>query len=60
MLKSIIIMSILVFIIDLIPFSSTLLDQVEVQTSELYPVLNALGPRLYTEIQKVTAIILPG
>ena len=60
MLKSIIIMSILVFVIDLIPFSSSLLEQVEVQTSELYPVLDALGPRLYTEIQKITAIILPG
>jgi membrane protein required for colicin V production len=60
MFKSIIIMSILVFIIDLIPFSSTLLEQVEVQTSELYPILNALGPRLYAEIQKITAIILPG
>ena len=60
LLKSIIIMSILVFVIDMIPFSSFLLDQVEVQTSELYTVLNALGPRLYTEIQKITAIILPG
>ncbi len=60
MLKSIIIMSILVFIIDLIPFSSSLLEQVEVQTSELYPVLNTLGPRLYAEIQKITAITLPG
>ena len=59
-LKSIIIMSILVFVIDLIPFSSILLEQVEVQTSELYPVLDALGPRLYTEIQKITAIFLPG
>ena len=60
MLKSIIIMSILVFIIDLIPFSSSLLEQVEVQTSELYPLLNTLGPQLYAEIQKITAIILPG
>jgi membrane protein required for colicin V production len=60
MLKSIIIMSILVFVIDLIPFSSVLLEQVEVQTSELYPILNALGPRLYDEIQKITSILLPG
>ena len=60
MLKSIIIMSIIVFIIDLIPFSSTLLEQVEVQTSELYPILNALGPRLYSEIQTLAEIILPG
>jgi len=59
-LKSIIIMSILVFIIDLIPFSSVLLEEVEVQTSQLYPILNALGPQLYAEIQKITAIILPG
>ena len=60
MLKSIIIMSILVFVIDMIPFSSLLLDQVEVQTSEFYPILNALGPRLYEEIQKLTATIIPG
>jgi len=60
MLKSVIIMSILVFVIDMIPFSSTLLEQIEVQTSELYPILNALGPQLYSEIQKITAIILPG
>lgn len=60
MLKSIIIMSIIVFIIDLIPFSSTLMDQVEVNSSQLYPVLDALGPRLYTEIQKLTTVFLPG
>jgi membrane protein required for colicin V production len=60
MLKSIIIMSILVFVVDMIPFSSTLLEQIEVQTSDLYPLLNALGPRLYTEIQQITAFILPG
>jgi len=60
MIKSVIIMSILVFVIDMIPFSSYLLEQVEVQTSELYPVLNALGPRLYEEIQKLTAIIISG
>ena len=60
MIKSVIIMSILVFVIDMIPFSSYLLEQVEVQTSEIYPVLNALGPRLYEEIQKLTAIIISG
>jgi membrane protein required for colicin V production len=60
LIKGIIILSILVFVIDMIPFSSYLLDQIEVQTSELYPVLNALGPHLYTEIQKITSIILPG
>jgi membrane protein required for colicin V production len=60
MIKSVIIMSILVFVIDMVPFSSYLLEQVEVQTSELYPVLNALGPRLYEEIQKLTAIIISG
>ena len=58
--KSVIIMSILVFVIDLIPFSSFLLEQVEVKTSVLYPILNALGPHLYSEIQKITSILLPG
>jgi membrane protein required for colicin V production len=60
MLKGIIIMSIVVFIVDLIPFSSILLDQVDIQTSELYPVLNSLGPQLFSEIKKITAFILPG
>jgi membrane protein required for colicin V production len=60
MFKSILIMSIIVFIIDLIPFSSTLLEQIEVQSSQLYPILDMLGPRFYSEIQKLTAIILPG
>jgi len=60
MLKSIIILSILVFILDMIPFSSYILDHVEVQNSQLYPILNAIGPRLYTEIQKITSILLPG
>lgn len=60
MLKSIIVMSIIVFVLDMIPLSSLLLEQVEVQTSELYPILDALGPRLYIEIQKLTSIILPG
>jgi membrane protein required for colicin V production len=60
MIKSIIIMSILVFVIDMMPFSSYLLEQGEVQTSDLYPVLNALGPRLYEEIQKLTSTIIPG
>lgn len=60
MIKSVIIMSILVFVIDMIPFSSYLLEQVEVQASELYPILNALGPRLYEEIQKLTSTFIPG
>jgi membrane protein required for colicin V production len=57
LLKSIIIMSIIVFVIDLIPFSSPLLDQIEVQSSVLYPVLDTLGPRLYEEIQKLTSLL---
>ena len=59
-LKSIIIMSILVFVIDMIPFSSYLLEQFEIRNSELYPILYALGPRFYTEIKNITSILLPG
>jgi uncharacterized membrane protein required for colicin V production len=56
--KIIIILSILVFILDLIPFSSILLDQIEVQNSYLYPILELLGPRLYEEIKNITATII--
>jgi membrane protein required for colicin V production len=56
MLKSLIIMSIMVFVINLIPFSSSLLEKIEVQTSVLYPALELLGPRLYEEIQSLTGI----
>lgn len=57
LLKSIIILSIVVFIVNLIPFSSTLLENIEIQSSILYPVLEIIGPRLYEEIQKYTSIL---
>lgn len=57
LLKSIIILSIVVFIVNLIPFSSTMLENIEIQSSILYPVLEIIGPRLYEEIQKYTSIL---
>ncbi len=56
--KIIIILSILVFVLDLIPFSSVLLDQIESKNSYLYPILELLGPRLYEEIKNITATII--
>lgn len=58
LLKGVILMSILVFVIDLIPFSATLLESIEVKQSLLYPVLDVFGPKFYEEIQKITAIFI--
>ncbi len=58
LLKGVILMSILVFVIDLIPFSATLLESIEVKQSLLYPVLEVFGPKFYEEIQKITAIFI--
>ena len=51
MLKGVIILGIIVFIINLIPFSSTFMEQFEVKDSLLYPLLEAVGPKLYELIQ---------
>jgi len=56
-LKSIFIMGIIVFVINLIPFSSTFMEQFEVTNSLLYPLLEAVGPRLYELIQNYTDVI---
>ncbi len=57
-LKSVIILGIIVFIINLIPFSSTFMEQFEVQDSFIFPLLEAVGPQLYEVIQNYTDIFL--
>jgi membrane protein required for colicin V production len=58
LLKAVMIMGILVFVINLIPFSAPLLESDEVANSHLYPILHAFGPRFYEEIKKLADIIL--
>jgi len=57
-LKSVIILGITVFIINLIPFSSTFMEQFEAQDSFLFPLLELVGPQLYEVIQKYTDMLL--
>jgi membrane protein required for colicin V production len=57
LLKCIIILSIIVFVLDMLPFSEGLLQQDEVQSSILYPVLEMIGPRLYQEITRLTSFL---
>ena len=48
MLKGVVIMGIIVFTINLIPFSSTFMEQFDVKDSLLYPILEPLGPNYTT------------
>lgn len=57
MLKGVIILGIIVFVINLIPFSSTFMEQFEVEDSLLYPLLEAVGPKLYDLIQTYTDVL---
>ena len=57
LLKCIIILSIIVFVLDMIPFSESLLQREEVQSSILYPVFELIGPRLYQEITRLTSFL---
>ncbi|TFH02748.1 MAG: CvpA family protein [Calditrichales bacterium] len=58
LLKGVILMSAIVLVINLVPFSSVYIDQWGGQESLLFPLLNMLGPRLYEEIQSVTGILI--
>jgi len=58
MLKAVVIMGILGFVVNLIPFFSLLLENEEVQNSYLYPLLHAFGPRFYEEIKKIADLFL--
>jgi len=56
-LKSVIILSIAVLLINLIPFSSSLLQAQIIRESQLYPLLDMLGPELYKQINSLSAIL---
>jgi membrane protein required for colicin V production len=56
-LKGIIIMGIIVFVLNMLPFSSVLLDNPEINESQIYPLLEVLGPQLYAQIQKYTHLL---
>ena len=58
LLKGIILLSIIVFVISLIPFSAALLENIEIKNSVLYPVLEVFGPKFYEEIKALTSIFV--
>jgi membrane protein required for colicin V production len=51
--KSILILSILVFLISLIPLSFTFMKTIGIEESILFPILKSLGPELYKQIQQI-------
>jgi len=57
-LKGVILLSIIVFVVSLIPLSDTLLQNTEVNNSVLYPILEIFGPKLYEEIKTITSIFI--
>ena len=57
MVKCLIVLSIFVFLIDLMPFASVFLEKINASDSYLYPVLEILGPRLYEQIKQITSIL---
>lgn len=57
LIKSVIILCIIVLIIDFLPFSETALKNEEVQGSQLYPFLDALGPELYRQINNLSTLL---
>ena len=55
--KSVLILSIFVFLISLIPWSGDLFSKTGAEESVLFPLLEFLGPELYAQIQIVVDII---
>jgi len=55
--KSVLILSILVFLISLIPWSGDLFSNTGAEESVLFPMLEFLGPELYAQIQIVVDVI---
>ena len=54
LLKSLLIMGIAVFLLNLIPFSSSFVEKAGTDNSILFPILKTIGPELYKEVQKIT------
>jgi membrane protein required for colicin V production len=57
LLKSIILMSILVFIFSFIPGFNSLLAKADINHSTFYPLLHTLGPKLYKVLSKLMTTI---
>jgi membrane protein required for colicin V production len=56
-LKSLILLSLLVLIIDFLPFSDSLLENTTMKNSQLYPLLDMLGPELYYYISNISTML---
>ncbi len=57
LLKSVIILCIVVLIIDFLPFSESALQNEEIKSSQLFPLLNMLGPELYRHINHLSNML---
>jgi membrane protein required for colicin V production len=55
--KSIILLSMVVFLFSFVPFLNLLLAKADIEHSALYPVLHMLGPKLYTYLSRLIAVI---
>ena len=55
--KSMIILSILVLVIDFLPFSEQIMANTNVQESQLYPILDVVGPELYRYLNNVSTML---
>jgi membrane protein required for colicin V production len=50
LIKSIFLLTIVVFLIGFIPFSETYLEKAGLEESFIFPILKSLGPKLYQQI----------
>lgn len=55
--KSVILMSMAVFLFSFIPFFKLLLGKADIEDSILYPVLDMLGPKLYQYLSKLISLL---
>ena len=56
-IKSLIFLSVLVLLVDFLPFSGNLLNRPAVLESQLYPLLEMLGPELYKHLNSLSTMI---
>jgi membrane protein required for colicin V production len=52
-MKSILVLSIFVFLLSLVPLSLTFMNSIGIENSILFPIFKSLGPELYKQIQKI-------
>ncbi len=55
--KSVILMSMVVFLFSFIPFFNSLLEKADLGHSTFYPILNMLGPKFYNYISHLISVI---